>query len=80
MTRVTANPWFGPKRHVGWGWRAITWQGWVVSAVFIASLVGVLAVLHGTALGLGAAMTLLVAYVSVVLVTGDPPGRAHSRP
>jgi len=27
----TFASWFGPKR-IGYGWRPITWQGWLVTA------------------------------------------------
>ena len=31
----TRKPWFGPKR-IGYGLRPQTWQGWLVTAVFVA--------------------------------------------
>ena len=29
------RPWFGPKRY-GWGWRPVSWQGWLLVALFVA--------------------------------------------
>jgi len=34
MKRLTKKPWFGPK-YLGWGWRPITWEGWLSTLAFI---------------------------------------------
>lgn len=34
-----AHPWFGPKRF-GRGWRPISREGWIVAAVYLASVLG----------------------------------------
>jgi hypothetical protein len=36
----SGRPWFGPKR-IGWGIRPQTWQGWLVTAVFVAAVIGI---------------------------------------
>ena len=33
-------PWFGPKR-LGWGWRPLTWQGWLITLILAILLVGI---------------------------------------
>ena len=38
MRDLHAKPWFGPKR-LGWGLRPVTWQGWLVTAVFVAAVI-----------------------------------------
>lgn len=38
--RTTADPkrlWFKRKLY-GWGWTPVTWQGWLVTALYVASL------------------------------------------
>jgi hypothetical protein len=35
MKRLTKKRWFGPKKW-GWGWRPVTWQGWLVVLVYVA--------------------------------------------
>ncbi len=35
MKQTAKKPWFGPKRW-GWGWRPISWQGWLVVLAYIA--------------------------------------------
>jgi hypothetical protein len=69
-----SRPWFGPKRHIGWGWRPVSWQGWTVTAIFLAS--AVTAVHHfgrttAGALGVGGC---LLAYFAVICITRAKPG------
>lgn len=35
---VDSRPWFGPK-HVGFGLRPQTWQGWVVIILVVAAVI-----------------------------------------
>ena len=34
MPLLTKKAWFGPK-YLGWGWRPVTWEGWVSTLVFV---------------------------------------------
>ncbi len=61
--------WFGPKR-IGWGWRPITVEGWIATAVFVAVVVGLWSV---TGWGVAVAFAL---YFAVVALTGGKPGHA----
>lgn len=73
QTRLTKTAWFGPKRHLGWGWRPVAWQGWVVVIVFVGlSLASTLA-LSGTASAVGV-VVLIALLLGIIVVTGDPPG------
>lgn len=45
MKRITEKRWFGPK-HVGWGPAPRSWEGWVVTLVWLAFLLGALFYLH----------------------------------
>lgn len=67
---MTRTPWFGPKRHLGWGWAPCSWQGWLATAVFLGALVP-LAVLPRRP---WLVAVLVVAYGVVIVATGDPPG------
>jgi hypothetical protein len=31
------RPWFGPKRY-GWGLTPVSWQGWVLTAAYVAAV------------------------------------------
>jgi hypothetical protein len=76
-TRVTPKPWFGPKRALGWGWTPVSWEGWVTTGVFVA-----LTIVVGSFWGghlLLPLIVLIVAFLVVVFLTGDPPGGPESR-
>lgn len=45
MKRITKKRWFGPK-HVGWGPAPRSWEGWVVTVVWLSLLLGTLFYLH----------------------------------
>jgi len=71
---ITRTPWFGPKKHLGWGWTPITWQGWVVTALFC-----VLAPLVVVRLGPGfpgvcGLILCIAAFLGVCVLTGTKPG------
>ena len=68
--RVTKKPWFGPKRHVGWGWSIISGEGRAVTALFVALMLVASTVWHSPV----AVLVLIVLYIVVVALTGDPPG------
>lgn len=72
----TRESWFGPKSYVGWGWRPLTWQGWLVTLGFVILVIGALRISPGTRV-LDVVAALLV-FCLVVLLTGDPPGGPRS--
>ncbi len=76
--RVTSKPWFGPKRRLGWGWRIVSWEGRLVSAVFLMLMVAS-ATVGGNSRFLPMTV-LLVLFMVIVLLTGDPPGGPLSPP
>jgi len=45
MKRITNKRWFGPK-VVGWGPAPKTWQGWIITLVWLASVILTLLYLH----------------------------------
>jgi hypothetical protein len=34
---VAGRPWFGPRRY-GWGLKPASWQGWVLTGVYVAAV------------------------------------------
>jgi hypothetical protein len=68
--------WFRAKRY-GWGWGLpVTWQGWLVLAVFVGLLIGGSVVLSpGRQPGLYFAyvVALSAVLVAVCWLTGEPP-------
>jgi hypothetical protein len=69
---MSRRQWFGPRRF-GWGWSPVTWQGWVVVAVYVALLIAV-AALTSTATTLVVAGTATVLLFGVMVLTGGRPG------
>jgi len=45
MKRITNKRWFGPK-IVGWGPAPKTWEGWVVTLVWLVSIISTMLYLH----------------------------------
>ena len=70
---ITKHAWFGPKR-IGWGWTPVSWEGWLVTALFVAVVgAGAITFGHGPAflyfvIGAVAALGL------ICWLTGTPPG------
>ncbi len=76
--RVTSKPWFGPKRSLGWGWRIVSWEGRLASAVFVLLMVG--GAMVGGNSRLVPMAVLVVLFLVIVLLTGDPPGGPSTAP
>ena len=71
MARLTKTPWFR-QRRMGWGLSPVTWQGWAITAVFVA----IAAVGGAIARGLAPLVVLLAiaAFIIVAVLTGEKPG------
>jgi ABC-2 type transport system ATP-binding protein len=82
MRRLNGRPWFR-RRRVGFGWRPVSWEGWLVSAVAVAALIGVLA-LSDTSARIPLVILIVVLYAIVALATGGaraaPPPQAEDDP
>jgi hypothetical protein len=70
---VTNKAWFGPKRHLGWGWTPCSWEGWAATGAFALAVVVIFSALHGVAAVLGAVIA-FIAFGAVMVATGTPPG------
>src|SRR5512133_1416348 len=78
MQRPIAKPWFH-RRRVGVGWRPVTWEGWLITLVAVAVVVGVLTLLHTTA-RIPVVIVTVAAYVVVALRTGGAQHDDAPRP
>ena len=74
MRRRTKEPWFGPKRSLGWGWTPVSWQGWVVTLLFLGLIVTASLAVRSVPLKTAVILALLALLLIVAVVTGDPPG------
>jgi hypothetical protein len=69
----SANPWFGPKLY-GWGWRPITWQGWLISLILVVFLISSTHFNLPKTHKLIADVAALVVFCALAYVTGGKPG------
>ncbi len=68
------NPWFGPK-ILGWGWRPLTWQGWLITLVLITLLIGVRIAVGKSLLAFALMLVIIAVFALVAFITGGRPGR-----
>jgi len=78
MHRLSGRPWFR-RRRAGLGWRPVSWQGWLVSVLAAAALVGVFA-LSGTSARIPLVVLIVALYAIVALATGGARAEAPSQP
>jgi len=70
---MTKRPWFGPKRF-GWGWRPVSWQGWLVTVLFAAVVVWASIAFRASPTSLFVDAGAVVGLVVVCFLTGTRPG------
>src|SRR5690348_15076387 len=73
---MRSSQWFR-RRRVGLGWRPVSWQGWAVTGVAVASAAAVAVVLRGSAARLPFVILIVALYAVVALLTG---GASADRP
>ena len=71
---ITRYPWFGPKKHLGWGWTPITWEGWLVTLLFCVAARGVFVLLGPGLAGTAGLILCIVALIATCFLTGTKPG------
>ena len=69
MQRLTGGPWFR-RRSMGFGWRPVTWEGWLVTLVAVALVAGVLTLVHSSSARFPALILTVAAYAAVALRAG----------
>ncbi|KUK74744.1 MULTISPECIES: hypothetical protein [Methanobacterium] len=68
MKRITNKRWFGPK-HVGWGPAPRTWQGWVITLVWLISIVSTLLYLHSISALTIVNIAIVIIVAAIILLT-----------
>ena len=68
MKRITNKRWFGPKR-VGWGPAPKTWQGWVITLVWLISLVSTLLYLHSISALTIVNIAIVIIVAAIIILT-----------
>lgn len=71
MQAITKRPWFGPRKYLGWGWSPTTWQGALVSVVFVLALLANSGIFRH---GITGTLVLLALFGVVVALTSGRPG------
>ena len=74
---ITKYPWFGPERGflgLGWGWTPITWEGWAVTILFLAVVLGARLRWGRGPRTLYVVLGALVVFFGVIFLTGTAPG------
>ena len=66
---MRSQQWF-QRRRVGFGWRPITWQGWLVTVLAVALAAGALTILHGSSARVPIVILIVAVYAVVALATG----------
>jgi len=73
MKRITKKAWFG-KKIFGWGYRPISLEGWVVTIVFIITMIADIIYNKRSATGYAILAALLIILLIIAYLTGGAPG------
>ena len=73
MKRITKKAWFG-KKLIGWGYRPISLEGWVVIVVFLIAIFADFAYYHRTIISYAILVINLIILWIVAWLTSDEPG------
>lgn len=68
MKRITNRSWFGPKR-VGYGPAPRTWQGWVITLVWLISIVSTLLYLYSISALTIVNIAIVIIVAAIILLT-----------
>ena len=69
MDDLTSLRWFR-RRRIGFGWRPVSWQGWVITLLAVTAAVVVVVVFRGSAARIPALVLIVALYAVVALLTG----------
>ncbi|MCQ1534967.1 hypothetical protein FTO70_04540 [Methanosarcina sp. KYL-1] len=73
MTRITKKAWFG-KRILGWGYRPISLEGWLVTIIFLVAIFASISYLEKTATRYAILAVILIVFQIIIYLTGNAPG------
>jgi ABC-2 type transport system ATP-binding protein len=69
VSRLIARAWFR-RRRVGLGWRPVSWQGWLITAVAAACAIGALTLTGSSPARIPIVILICALYATVALLTG----------
>jgi L-asparagine transporter-like permease len=73
MTKITKKAWFG-KRILGWGYRPISLEGWLVTVVFLVAILVSICYLEKTTTRYAILAVILIVFHIIIYLTGNAPG------
>jgi hypothetical protein len=73
MTRITKKAWFA-KRILGWGYRPISLEGWLVTIVVLAAVFASIDNIENTTTRYAILAVILIGFQIIIYLTGDAPG------
>jgi hypothetical protein len=73
MTKITKKAWFG-KRILGWGYRPISLEGWLVTVVFLVAILASICYLEKTTTRYAILAVILIVFHIIIYLTGNAPG------
>lgn len=73
MKRISKKAWFG-KRILGWGYRPVSLEGWVVTVVFLIAIFADFAYNHRTIISYAILAIVLIIFWIIAWLTSDEPG------
>lgn len=73
MKRIAKKTWFG-KRILGWGYRPISLEGWIVTVVFLIAIFTDFAYYHRTIISYAILAMILIILWIIAWITSDEPG------
>ena len=68
MKRITKKRWFGPK-YVGWGLAPKSWEGWVITMIWLVSLISTLFYLHNLSLLIIINIAIVIVIAAIIILT-----------
>ena len=71
---ITRHPWFGPKNGLGWGWTPVSWEGWAVTGLCLAVIVGAYLVYGYAPMTTYVTLAAIAVLILVCVLTGTQPG------
>jgi len=82
----TTKLWFRRKWY-GWGWYPATWQGWTVTGIYLALVIGCALTVNGASSMNEVAFTFLlpvalltIAFIRIAYATGEKPTWQWGKP
>lgn len=72
MKRITKESWFGNK-HIGWGLSPITWQGWIVTLIFLLIIIMDILYVHRILISIIIIIMAIVGFYLTLILTSDLP-------